>query len=422
MSQQQSFRAGWWIVAFTFSVQFVSIGLAYYAFGVYLKPLSEALGADRLQISYAISIQAIFMALISPYAGKLLAEKSVKVIMIVGVASLALGLVLLSQITALWQLYLLFGVLVGTGMVLLGTIPANMLLANWFTRRRGTAMGISQFGVTISAAILVPTVTWLILTYDWRTAFLVCGIGTAILLLPMVFKFAIRAPEELGLHPDGDPTPPPMESRGGELWNFSRAIRSPDIWLITLIVGPCFMGIASIVLSLPAHITDLGLSPLEASSIVSITTFLGALAKPLFGILADHFNKRIVIVIAIVLQLIGVSILINVESYMGLATAGFFFGLGYGGMAPLWSIMLAMKFGRESFARVMGANMPLLMPFNLAGLPLTNYIFEQTGSYLPAFTMLLAGYVIAVIALFIIDLKATEPEAPGVENTAAENL
>ena len=62
--------------------------------------------------------------------------------------SLMAGFLLLSQITSLWQLYLLYGGLVGVGMVFLGTIPANMLLANWFAERRGTAMGISQFGIT----------------------------------------------------------------------------------------------------------------------------------------------------------------------------------------------------------------------------------------------------------------------------------
>ena len=62
---------GWIIVAFTFVLQFVSIGLAYYSLSVYLKPLSEALNADRFEIALAMSIQSIVVALLSPVAGRL---------------------------------------------------------------------------------------------------------------------------------------------------------------------------------------------------------------------------------------------------------------------------------------------------------------------------------------------------------------
>ena len=393
------FFYGWIIVASTFVLQFVAMGLSYYAFGVYLKPLTEALETDRFYVALTLSFQSMIVAMLSPLAGRAFARYDVRWLLSLGVLSLMTGFLLLSQVTALWQLYLLYGGLVGIGMVLIGTIPCNMLLANWFARRRGTAMGISQFGITISATVLVPVVTWLLLTYGMQVSFVVCGIGAAVLLLPVIWLTAIRRPEDVGLHPDGRSTPLAPDSFDSTQWTFVRAVGNRDFWLIALTMGPCFMAIASVVLAMPSHATDLGLTPMQASGVVAVTTFMGALAKPTFGILADQFNQRVVVALAILLQASGVSVLLGAADQLTLSIGGFLFGLGYGGMSPLWSVLIAERFGRAAFASAMGAIMPMIMPFNMVGLPLATLIFDTSGTYLPVFYVHLVGYVIALIAV-----------------------
>lgn len=407
----QRFTQGWVIIAFTFAMQFFSVGIGYYTFGVYLKPLAAALDADRFLISLGLSIQTIVTAVFSPFVGKLLADRSLKLLMATGTVVMAIGLLLLSQATQLWHLYVAFGMVITVGMVLTGSLPTNMVLANWFVRRRGTALGISQFGVTISATVLVPTVTWLVLTYGWRTSLVVSAIGTCVLLLPLIAKFAVKSPEELGLHPDGVSEPATGAVVGdandpipAEEWTFLRTLRERDVWLLTLIVGPCFMAIAAVVLSLPAHGTDLGLSPMRAASVVAFTTLFGAIAKPLFGILSDHFNKRLVVAVALACQIVGLTLFIFGERYIELVAAGSVFGLGYGAIAPLWAVLLADRFGRASFAKIMGSMMALIAPFTLVALPFSNMVFETTRSYIPAFTSLLIGYVVAIIALALFRL------------------
>lgn len=396
------FYYGWIIVAFTFVLQFVAMGLSYYAFGVYLKPMTEVLNADRFDVALTLSFQSIFVAVLSPMAGRAFARFDVRWLLTLGVGALAAGFLLLSQITSLWQLYLLYGGLVGIGLVLLGTIPCNMLLANWFALRRGTAMGISQFGITISATVLVPVVTWLLLTYGWPASFVVCGIAAAAVLLPVIWLFAVRSPEDVGLHPDGRAEPLAPEPFDGVEWTFLRALGNRDFWLIALTMGPCFMGIASVVLAMPSHATDLGLTAMQASSVVAVTTFMGALAKPTFGMLADYFNQRLVVASAILLQAGGVAVLLFANDQFTLSAGGFLFGLGYGGMAPLWSVLIAEHFGRAAFASAMGAMMPMIMPFNIVGLPLATLIFDTTGTYLPVFYVHLVGYLLALTAVWLL--------------------
>ncbi len=399
------FYFGWWIVVFTFMLQFAVVGLCYYTFSVYLKPLTEALGSDRFSVSIAMSLQMGVSALLSPIAGKLFAEKSLKALLLFGTGMLLLGHLLMSQVTSVWQLYVVWGGVLGIAQVSLGAIPCNLMLANWFNRRRGSALGISQFGITISGTVLVPLVTWLIITYGWRTAPIICGAVAAVVLVPLILKLAIRAPSDLGLNPDGDAEPAASaNTEPVENWDFLRAVKERDIWALTFTVGPCYFGVSAVILGMHSHMTDIDIDALTASSIVAVTTLFGAIAKPLFGILSDHLPKKACVAIALLLQAIGVLLIINLSAVNALYVAGALFGLGYGAMSPLWAVLLATRYGAAAFAKIMGAGLLLLMPFNLSGLPITTYVYSLTGSYIPAFEALMFGYVIAALGLWMFRL------------------
>ncbi|MDH3641134.1 MAG: MFS transporter [Gammaproteobacteria bacterium] len=414
MSNQSSprFFYGWAIVAFTFAVQFVTMGTVFYAYGVLLKPLTETLDADRFLISLALSLQMAFGALLGPLVGKLIAERSIRVLMMCGCATMSLGFLALSQAQTLWHLYLAFGVILSTSMALTGPLPNNALLANWFVRRRGTALGVSQFGISFSGTVLVPLTTWLVLSYGWRSAVSFYAIVPVVVLMPLAWKFAVKRPEDMGLFPDGDPEGEVISEAGQpDGWTVGRAFRDRRIWLLALIVGPSFMSITSVLIAMHSHVTDQGMSALQASAVVALMTFMGALAKPLFGTLSDFVDKRLVMGLSLICQIVGLLVIIALESYVGIMAGAFLFGLGYGAVMPLWGVLLGAMFGREAFARIMGSMGPIMLPFTLLGLPFTTWVFEQTGSYAPAFATLVAGFVLSTIALGFLRLPA-EPARP----------
>jgi len=398
------FRPGMTIVGFTFVLQFVSMGAAYYAFGVYLKYLPDVLDTDRFYVSLAMTAQSLVMGLAGPLVGRALAERSLVGLLLVGCALMSVGFWLLSLASQLWHLYVAFGLFVSTGMVLLGSLPANTLVANWFVKNRGIALGISQFGLTISGAVIVPLTAWLVLQEGLVFTFRAYAIGIPILLLPLILKFAIKTPEEVGEHPDGiapvaDSQPDPTD-QGQNPWTVRRALADRNIWLLAFIVGPSFLSIGAVLITLPSYGTDIGLSGMQAAGVVSWATLLGAFAKPLFGALADRFSTKLVVACSLSLQVTGICLLLVAQSYFTLVLSGLFFGLGYGGMATLWAVMIGELFGRLSFSRVMGAMSPMIMPFNIVGLPFANLIFEWTGSYVPAYAALLVGFVVAFAALW----------------------
>ena len=404
---------GWILVWVTFVIQFLVMGTGFYIFSVLLKPLAESLDTDRFLVSLALSCQTVLMALLSPFIGIAVSRYSIKLLMCTGTLLMSLGFFALSYAQELWHLYLAFGIMVSSGLVLAGPLPNNTLLANWFIRRRGTALGVSQFGLTISGTVLVPIATWLVLEFGWRTTMQLTSLTLPLVMIPIVLIFIVKTPEEKGLVPDGsyaEHSDPESEFEV-ETWSMRRAFMDRRIWLLTLIIGPSFMGITAILLSIHSHATDLGLDAMQASSIVAAMALTGAIAKPLFGSIADHYNKQLVMGVSLVLQIAGVGCIILLPDYAGLAFAALLFGLGYGGVMPLWSVLLGTMFGRHAFARIMGYMGPLILPFTVLGLPFTTLVFEQTGSYVPAYATLIATFIIAMIALLFLKLpESGEPD------------
>jgi len=203
-SEEDRLFYGWAIVAYTFVIQFLVMGSTFYIFGVLLKPLSEALDADRFLISLGLSAQMVVGALIGPWLGGAVAKYSIRHLMRAGIVLLGLGLLTVSQATELWHFYTGFALITSTGFALAGPLPNAALIANWFNRQRGTAMGASQFGITFSGVILVPLFTWIMVNHDWRTALVVFAVGVPAVGLPIIWYGIVKTPEEKNLHPDGD--------------------------------------------------------------------------------------------------------------------------------------------------------------------------------------------------------------------------
>ena len=414
-SPRPGYFFGWNIVGFTFFAQFMTMGTLFYAFGPLLKPLTVALDADRFEVSLALSLQSAVAALAGPWVGKLVAERSIRALMLTGACMLLLGFLAMGQARNIWHLYLTYGVVLGWAMALAGPIPTSTLLANWFERRRGMAFGIAGFGISISGTIVIPLTSWMLLEYDWRVAASSFGIAGFAILVPLTLLFAVKRPEDRGLLPDNAKPGKasaadtvPEDPQGASHWNFLRAVRDGRIWHLVTIVGTSFLGIGGVLLALHSHMTDIGLSAMQAASVMAVLTFMGAIAKPLFGIMADHINKRLAMGISLCCQFTGLSLIMAFDSQLGLTLAVVVFGLGYGAVLPVWSVLLAAMFGRAAFARILGVMSPLTTVFMLAGMPFTTWFYETTGSYLPAFAVLIGGFLVSLTALSLLRLPEEE--------------
>ena len=196
---------GYNIVAAGFVIQGVVIG-AMFTYGVFFKDFQSDFGWSRATISGASSLAFLIMGAAGILAGKLNDRIGPRVLIVASGISLGLGYLLMSHLQALWQLYLLYGVLGGIGFSAPDVIVLSTV-TRWFVRRRGMMSGIVKVG-TGAGQLLVPLIaTALIAVYGWRNAYLIIG-ALALITLVAVAQILRRDPQGIGLQPDGGSNEP----------------------------------------------------------------------------------------------------------------------------------------------------------------------------------------------------------------------
>ncbi len=399
---------GWRIVAVTFLTLFVSVGFGFYSFGPFFKALADEFGGSRLGVGLGLSLFFLTNGLLAPSISKALTKGNIKRLMSIGVVLLASGFLVVSFVRSLPQFYLVLGSLMAVGSALIGGLVASTLVANWFVRQRGMALGIATMGISLSGVIMAPLATALIANLGWRSTFQIYSALTLLLVLPAVRLVVIDQPEDIGQYPDGDDEPDePEQPTAPMTWN--SALRNVNFWIIALAVSLSMCANGAILTHIIPHVTDLGHSAARGAVILSLIASFGVLGKVLFGWISDNLDKRAAMWLSTGLQGAAVILMTTGSAFSLLLVAGAIFGLGMGGLVPLWGTLIGASFGRRLFGRVMGLMSPVMLPLQTLGVPLAGWIFDAQGSYLLAFQIFVAGYVLSMLLLVFLKLPTVEP-------------
>ncbi len=409
---------GWKIVGVTLLTHFVSVGFVFYSYGVFFNSLTEEFGGSRLGVSIGLAMMNVATGCFAPFLGRLLDHGSIRNVMCCGAISMAIGFFLSSQITALWQYYLVLVTFLGLGAAAVGGIPGSTLVAKWFVRQRGKALGISTMGVSSSGMIMAPLSTLLIAEFGWRVTFIVYGITTLVVVVPVVWFFVINRPEDIGSFPDGDRPPNKAEREdaldpafplapGDQLidhathieWSGRAVMRDPNFWVIVVAIALNFFANGAMLTHMVPHGTDLGYTLSQSAFVLSASAGVGVLGKLVFGWITDRVASREAMWVAIAFQIVGVLMTLYSDSYTGLLLAGSVYGFGMGGIMPLWASLVGECFDRHSFGRVMGLMSPCMVPLQTFGIPFAGYVYDRMGSYDIAFWTFIGVYAIATVAL-----------------------
>jgi MFS family permease len=228
---------GWWIVTASFVCLMVSINpVANLAFGVFFPALAEEFGWSRSQAAQGVSLAMLGFTFMQPLTGKLIARYGAKRIMLGSAVLFGLGLMSLAfLVVGRWSFYactFVWGAVAG------GTspLPHGTIIARWFTRRRGVAMGMVAAGVAAGGIVLPPLMITLS-AYGWWAGFALLGLLGPCVTLPIVGLVTRNTPEEVGLHPDGmrltvqDPLPLHPLLSG---YTAAEARKSSTFWALAL--------------------------------------------------------------------------------------------------------------------------------------------------------------------------------------------
>ena len=406
---------GWRIVGIAALSQGLAVGTTFFTYGVFVKPLAAEFDAPRLVVVLGLTLLMLMQGIVSPFLGRALDRYSIRGIMVLGLILCAGGLFGLSVATSLWQIGLLFGSLIAVGSHMFGPLATSTLIAHWFVRDRGQALGVTALGASAGGLIFPFAATRLMEEMGWRGAVSTFAVVLLVFAGPL-WALVVNRPEQLGERPDGLRAPdtgaaPEEPAPSGEVQSEMETdlLRSSNFWVITSAIGLAFCSASALIAHLVPYVSDRGYDPRAAALVMSAYAGAGAVGRLLAGWLADRVDQRIAswgVFGVMAGSWLG---LVLAPSYAGLVAASIGLGLGVGGVMPLWGALTGACFGRAVFGRAMGLMTPLMLPFNLAGAPIAAYAFDRTGSYTLVLSAFLATFVLGAIVISFLRVPAVEP-------------
>lgn len=402
------FFFGWWQVLVALLVQAVATGTIAYSYSVIVVPLSGEFETTRMMLMLGMTAMTLAGGLLSPWLGATIDRYSLKRMMMLAAISLGMGFFALSFINGIWQMPLIYGIFMSVSSVILGPLSASTLLARWFHKRRGLAMGLAAMGTSIGGFLFPPLLQFFIDSFEWRMAFRLLAGVILLILVPLIGLLATDWPAQRQLFADGDDTPPSLASGAASapVYDSVRSIiREKNFWAIAMVMGVLFSTYTMLLSNLAPFAIGSGASAEQAALLISIIAVMGLTGKLLFGTIADRVDLRFGLAGSSALLALGLLCYLRPDNFSYLIAGSVLAGLAAGGMLPVWGALMAQAFGVNSYGRVMGLMNPVVMPFNILSPPLAGAIFDRTGSYHLTFILFIVMLLLSICILPLIQLR-----------------
>lgn len=353
----------WVIAAVTFFAMLTTaaaLGLP----GAMLQPLGREFGWSTDELSSVFAVRFALFGLLGPFAAIFIARFGLRRIMVTAASFIAVSMLLATQVTQLWQMFLLWGLVLGCGTGLTALVLGAMVASRWFTERRGLVVGLFAASTATGQLIFLPVAAWMIEHLGWRYAvipvFAACVAGAALAML-----FMRDQPRDLGLRSYGEPegTPPETIPATPVPLNFlgpfqvlAEASRNRTFWILAGSFFVCGLSTNGLV---QTHFISLcgdnGLSAVPAASVLSMMGAFDLFGTTLSGYLSDRYDNRKLLFWYYGLR--GLSLFwlpYSTFTLFGLSTFAMFYGLDWVATVPPTVKLAAQEFGKERAGMIFG--------------------------------------------------------------------
>lgn len=342
------FFPGWIVVGAAFLLLMANSGFIFYGQAVYLDALTEERGFSTGSASLGQSLVFVVGGLVGPRVGRLITDRDVRLVVVVGLVVSWVALLLLGRVEELWQLYLV-DVLLGVGFSAAGLVPATTVVTRWFEVKRSVALAIASTGLSVGGLTFTQLVSWWIerdgleLATPWLVlVWAACTLPVVPLLWPTpehrgtVASGAVAGSSALGVAYDVA-----VRSR------FFKAVTAGYVLVLGMQVG----GIT--------HLVKLGNERAgdgTGGKLIAGLTIASVVARLIGGVVAD---KRPLVRLAVgfsATQGVALVLLSQVESTGLMLLCAILFGSTIGNILMLQPLLFADAMGARDYARIFALN------------------------------------------------------------------
>jgi MFS family permease len=377
-------------------------------FGVYIKPMETELGWSRGALSMAAALSLLLLGAVGPFAGRLADRWGPRRVVVLSLGLLGAGSILSAFVTELWHIYVTAGVLMAVGAGGAAMSTGSSVVARWFDRSRGVAMGIAAGGMSAGQLVVVPLATALTLTYGWRSSFLWLGVGLLLLIVPIGIWLIRNTPEERGVRAFGAEGPVQTAAQAAATRQAGRvpvseAAQTLPFWLLMSTFFVCGYTSNGMVLThFVPHALEHNFTAMQASAALGVMGAMNIVGTMASGWLCDRFGRRGPLATYYFVRGLSLVFLLYVWDAPSLHVWAALFGLNYISTVPPTTTLTANIYGRFSVGELSGWIFFAHQVGAALGAALAGWIFEWTGSYSSAFvSAAILGFVAAGLALMI---------------------
>ena len=376
---------GWWIVVAAFLNLFFVVGILFYGFPIFYPYFVESLGFTRAQVTQGFLLGFLFAGLpFGMLAGTLIDRIGARVVILAGVGLVGLPLLLMGRMSRFWQFEVLCIVEV-IGYVLSGPIANQVLVARWFQRRRGQAMGYAYLGLGLGGVAAPMLVNFLARSLGWRHGLELLGTFILLVLFPIGIWVTRSSPKDLGIDPAAfGEEAQPLENSAGSIASsagVSQAVRTAPFWLVVAGSSLAIGTIGAVIQHFILFLKDAGYSATTASQYLTILLTASLVGRVIVGYLADRFRKSHLM--ALFYFLIGASVFLLAYPDSPAVLSGFsmLFGFSMGADYMLIPLVTAECFGTGSLGKLLAL---IIMGYSIGqwGFPwFVGRMFDARHSY-----------------------------------------
>jgi MFS family permease len=392
---------------------------------VLIVPLHDEFGWSRATIGLAVSVNLILFGLMGPFAAALMGRFGLRRVVVTALACIAAGSLLTTQMTAAWQLVLLWGVVVGAGSGCMATVLAATVASRWFVARRGLVTGALTAASAGGQLVFLPLLSWMTGAFGWRwvaTTTAMCALA----VVPLVAGFLVDSPESQGLRPYGadeawQPVPPVQRPIATAFAGLRDVRRSGTFWLLFGSFAVCGISTNGLIgTHFVAAGIDHGFSETTAAGLLALIGVFDVIGTLVSGVLTDRYDPRLLLFAYYGLR--GLSLLLLDQAlgagHAPLVAFMLFYGLDWVATVPPTVALATSTFGRQRG--------PVVYGWVFAGHQLgaavaawaAGVIRGATGTYQLAFV--LAGALCLVAAVGVQGIgRRTRPSLDGLATEPA---